>query len=390
MNVPELSERQQRLAGATLSAATGARQSAAARGGAAPAPGDRYVLRETADLPVEWVLLERHPQRAAFLAVPADTHPFVGGADVELPAGSAAGALRLRLAFPAWIATEQLPPELRVGAIDEITLAKARQKVREAGATVSSPTEDDELAEYQDWLREAIAPARAAAGSSEPAPRPQPRLGLPGRTRRPWLALAAAVLLLAAAGLTGLALIQGRQLSRLAEGKRTVEGALAQEQANRERAIAEQQAGARQLAERIERQSRDMERLQDRLAELEKGGAKLPEAVLNAPIAILNSTERVRGEEPKVVRIDPVVAPYLTIVLNLDDNTPYANYRALVTRHGSATPVWKDDRLERKGHGIQFALDRRRVPPDSYHFQVFGLRGAQANPLAEYDLIINR
>jgi hypothetical protein len=295
--MPELSQRQQRLTAATEAMVAGGRQAAEVRQGQPAAPGDRYVLRETADLPVEWVLLERHPQRAAFLAVPADTHPFVGSADVELTAGSASGALRLRLAFPTWIATEQLPPDLRVGAIDEITLAKARQKVREAGAAVSSPTEDDELAEYQDWLREAIAPARAAAGVSEPAHRPRPHLDRLGRAHRPWLALAAAVLLLAAAGLTGLALIQGRQLSRLAEAKRTVEGALAWEQANRVRAIADQQAGARQLDDRIERQSRDMERLQDRLAELEKGGAKLPEALLNVPIAILSSTERVRGEE---------------------------------------------------------------------------------------------
>src|SRR6185295_19446846 len=55
------------------------------RRGQPAAPGDLFVLPATADLPVEWAILERRPEgRGKLLVVPADTNPLVGTADVEV------------------------------------------------------------------------------------------------------------------------------------------------------------------------------------------------------------------------------------------------------------------------------------------------------------------
>ena len=55
------------------------------RRGLPPEPGDVFVLPTTAELPVEWVVLERRSETSGkLLVVPADTHPLAGTADVEL------------------------------------------------------------------------------------------------------------------------------------------------------------------------------------------------------------------------------------------------------------------------------------------------------------------
>lgn len=506
MSARELAERHRRLAAASLSVRL-AEQGPEVRRTRLPAAGDRYTLRATAELPVEWILLERHPERAAFLAVPADTHPFLGSADLAVPASP----LRLRCGAAVWLEEAALEPACHAGAIDRLTVERARQK---GLAPRSEPKSDeqaevDESPEYEDWMHEVVRPALAAAGTvapeRQPAPMPSPGLG---RRPLPW-AVAASILLLLSLALavwagwqrveigrlaaalneakaaspgpdppgetlliraferrlkaaeaeirrleaakrgteTALAQMRGRrseevlradqgwqgrlqeaeaELERLRVAKRGAEMALAAErdrqaevmlraeQALRRRlqdaeaelgrlaaakrgaetALAEERGhqadAAVTAAKRQQQEQAEKADLRRRLAEIEIVGAKLPEARINVSFAILSPTTPGSGEEPKVAQIEPVDTPNLPVVLNLDNDMTYARYRVVLTRKGSETPVWQSDRLESKGkeRRIQFLLDRRMIPPDSYHFQVFGLPGKRSEPLAEYDLVI--
>jgi len=81
------------------------------RRGRAPEPGEIFVLSETAELPVEWALLEARPK--AFLAIPADTQPLAGSRDFALGANVLSGPLVLRCGHAAEIAASRLRPRDR-------------------------------------------------------------------------------------------------------------------------------------------------------------------------------------------------------------------------------------------------------------------------------------
>jgi hypothetical protein len=339
-------------------------------GSKVPAPGDRFVLRTTVDLPVEWVLLERHPELPAFLAVPADTHPLVGSRDVELPAGSDAGVLRLRCGFPTWLEVGQLT--LRAGAIDDVTLAKARAKVRGARSGSSGPKAPgavEESPEYRGWIREAVVPALAAVGAMTPEPqRARPRTW--GRYRSA-LAWAVALSILLAGALAGWRI--GREKpGRNGEGRRA------------ERADA---AREHRLVERLQTQEGQAAQLRQRIADLERT-ASTAAAAINVPVAVLYPAEPMR-DKSEPTRI-PARAAHLVAVLIRDDAEEYAAYRVVLTRRGSSAPLWQSDALERLDRGINLELPRELLSPGAYRFHLLGLRGSRAQPLGDYELIIAR
>lgn len=157
-----------------------------------PGPGDLYVLRETAGLPIEWAVLERHPLGGAlWRAVPADTNPLVGSEDVEVPAGAQGGPLSLRCGFDVWIAAAALAPERRTGRISPEHVREAVHKCRqiESGEVAASALarEVDVDPEYADWVDEVPVRARGLVPSRVPS-------HSAGRSdRRPLYALAAAL-----------------------------------------------------------------------------------------------------------------------------------------------------------------------------------------------------
>lgn len=150
------------------------------RGGGGPEPGDLFVLPETADLPVEWAVLDRHPLNPGLLlAVPADANPFTGSADVEVPEGEPGGPLNLRCRFGVWMDAEAFEPERRTGTLASAAVEEARRKRRELewGEPSASPLawEVDADPEYRDWLADTAAPARAALEARRfTAKRPKP------------------------------------------------------------------------------------------------------------------------------------------------------------------------------------------------------------------------
>lgn len=386
MSGSSLSGRRLALAEEMARAAGRAEAAVRSRAGEAAAPGDRFVLEATADWPVEWVLLERHGERPKFLAVPADTQPLVGAADVAVPAGSAAGALSLRCRFPVWLEAGQLDLALRVGAIDEISLAKARQKVREAGTGTAAEIDLEGSVAYGDWIRETLSPALVAVGGGVEARTAEPRREVLPPRSRPALAWAAALAaLLLAVALAGWGLRQERRLERLAAGL---------EQAERERwaAVArEAEAGAverRRTAGILEQRKAEEKRLRERIAELETRAAPAPQAVLNVPFALLYPTEALRGPA-KTVRVPPG-AHFFLAVLSVEEATSHPSYRVIVTRKGRSAPVLQSDGLALSSGEVSLALPGELLLPGTYRFELFGLSDGKATPVAEYEIAITR
>jgi hypothetical protein len=177
------------------------------RGGGGPEPGDLFVLPETAGLPVEWAVLDRHPLNPGLLlAVPADANPLAGSADVEVPESEPGGPLNLRCRFGVWIEMGVFDPERRTGALAPAAVEEARRKRKELewGEPSASPLawEVDADPEYRDWLADTAAPARAALEARRfTSKRPKPggsMLAFPGS----WVRLLAAALLAVCVGLS--------------------------------------------------------------------------------------------------------------------------------------------------------------------------------------------
>jgi hypothetical protein len=417
---PNLSPRQRHLAAATEEAARSARAAAEARRGQPPVPGDRYVLAATAGFPVEWVLLERHRELPAFLAAPADVHPLVGSADLPLPDS----ALRLRGGAAAWIAESALAPASRVGAVDRVTVERARRKLQDSVQETDPDLvgEVDASPEYRDWRREVVAPALtamvlqglAAEGSVPAAPgRPETRpeteaLPRAGRPRR-WAA-AAAVFCASTVGLAGYAGWQQERLGDLAAANRLVQEerlALRQERQEMAAALESERVRLSQAASRTgvdwqrrldeQRRADEARRvdLERRLAALEAGQtrqAALSRAVLNVPLALLNPAEMLRsssGMEPDEVHVWDG-APDVTVGLNLDSEEKYDSYRVVLKQQGSEKVVWQSGGLQRQDYRVTLSLDPRLLPAGVYRFDLAGLRGGREEPLGEYGMRVLR
>jgi hypothetical protein len=142
-----------------------------------PAPGDLFVLAATADLPVEWAILNR--RAGQLLAVPADTRPLAGSADVEVPAELSGGPLSLRCRFGVWLDAALFEPELRSGALTPDIVAEALHHFRrvESADLEASPLaeEVDSDPEYADWIREVPERAQALVAAARPVPWPAAR-----------------------------------------------------------------------------------------------------------------------------------------------------------------------------------------------------------------------
>jgi hypothetical protein len=408
----ELSPRQQQLAAASASAMIADRAARAVRR-SEPAAGDRYVLPATADFPVEWVLLERHRQLPAFLAVLADTHPLVGSADFAgfgagFDAGAdairAAGALRLRGGATAWIEESALDPSLRVGALDQVTVERARRKLLESRPDPDPEwlSEADASLEYRDWRREVVAPALAALGPQErfTAPLAPPVMipvERPRNASRLWAA-AAAVFLALNLGLASYAGLQRERVVDLAAANRemrqemaaAVEGALQGERARQSQAASRTGQELRRLEKLRLAEAAKREELELRLADLRQDPPALAQALLNVPLASLNPAELLRGADSEVVRLTAGM-PYLQVVLNLDAVEEYPSYRTVLKRQGTSSPLWQTDQLVPQEQRLSVSLPSGLFSsPGAYRFEVYGLRGKQAEPLGEYDLVIAR
>ncbi|HSK76942.1 MAG TPA: hypothetical protein VLQ45_10830 [Thermoanaerobaculia bacterium] len=178
-------------------------------------PGDLFVLPATAELPVEWAILDRGAG-GKLLAVPADSGLPAGTADVFVPDGAPGGPSSLRCRYAVQLDGALFEPDLRSGTLAPETVAEALLRIRqiETGALERSPRaeEVDADPEYADWLRDV--PERAhelvsAARASNPRPSSARSWGAAHRL--------AAVLALAVIGLGLWVNVLLRQVERLSE-----------------------------------------------------------------------------------------------------------------------------------------------------------------------------
>jgi hypothetical protein len=181
--------------------------------GGPASPGDLFVLKATADLPVEWAVLER-ASGGKLLAVPADAGPRAGSADVEVSAQEPGGPLSLRCRFANRLDARLFDPELRTGRLADETVAEALHRIRqfESGTLEPSPLaeEVDADPEYQDWTRDVLEPARKR-GSETALRKAVPSTGGWTMTRL------AAALALVAVGLGIWVALLRREVDRLSE-----------------------------------------------------------------------------------------------------------------------------------------------------------------------------
>jgi hypothetical protein len=328
---------------------------------------------------VEWALLDRRSAEGPFLAVPGDSHPFLGSRDVEVETSS--GLLRLRCQAGLWLEPSAFEPDFRVGTLEPDGLDQARRKIREVAQRGFAPDpfleETDLSPEYEEWMRDVIWPARAAVDSLGTAPTFQPSR----RLLWGWMA-AAAVLLLVCSGLVLWVLRQSRQIDRLAARSTSSEAALSAERAQREEA---QRTAAKAVNMREERERE----LQARLSALE-GRVEAPaQPLLNPPVAILQPADVLRGTTPKSYKM-PATSPALTVVLKFRETEIYPAYRLTLTRDGNTKPIWSTDGLERSTEGVQLALPQRYIPPGQYRLSLSGLHSGKAQPVADYELTVTR
>ena len=213
-----------------------------ARHGRPAAPGDLFVLRATADLPVEWALLERRSD-GKLLAVPADAGPPAGSNDVEIPADAPGGPLSLRCRFSLGLDAALFERELRSGVIAEESVTEALYRVhelerppvlesRDVDADIDtvifasreelepypsgvSPLaeEVDADPEYQDWIRDVIDPAWVLASEAKPAARTRSSGGFSWGVAHQL----AAVLAVLAIGLSVWVAVLRREVDRLSQ-----------------------------------------------------------------------------------------------------------------------------------------------------------------------------
>ncbi len=107
-----------RRAAAKRSGGRGPLRTSAARSvvrGPEPWPGDLYMLAETADFPVEWLVVERTSGHCRLVA--ADTNPARGSADVPVPADVEGGPLSVRCAVSLQVGVETLRRGERTGTV---------------------------------------------------------------------------------------------------------------------------------------------------------------------------------------------------------------------------------------------------------------------------------
>ena len=182
-----------------------------------PRPGSVYLLRASAAWPVEWVVLQAdpaHPERV--IAVPSDTQPLAGRADLSLAEVTAGGPTTLRCGLAISLPRNVFELELFTRTLRAEDLGRALETWRQqiAGSGVGSLLQEENELDpaYREWMEEVPEAARAAIASAT-------RSSLFARPRRGarWIEVLAASLAIASLGLTFLFLSQKRELARLSE-----------------------------------------------------------------------------------------------------------------------------------------------------------------------------
>lgn len=334
------------------------RAGSAARG-PEPWPGDLYTLAETADFPVEWLVVERAASGLCRV-VATDTNPALGSADVPVPAELEGGPLSVRCAVSLQVGVETLRRGERTGAVAPEILDPVRRCLEELAAGSLDSDPDPEL---EDWLAEVLAPARAALLPPDlEAPGPPPRRF--GRSA----AVAAILLLLATLG--GLSALAWRfhrgELQARSEIDRLVHERQALETEHQRQLAALREAQAAQ---------------EQRPAE-----PPPPVSVPLQPLINLAYASFYPGETRGALReiAIPDAATHLFLLFYVGDQAPCTEYELEIARRGAAAFTVKELR-PLPSQEVSVAVPRGQVPDGSYRLRLLGLCGGERRELGAYE-----
>jgi len=130
-----------------------------------PQVGEFFLFPGAALLPFRWAAVLKHPDRPLLYAVPADTAPFVGSADVAVAADQPGGPMVLRCTLGLWVDQKDFQPRLRVGVLnpDHLDRAQARLEQIAQGRLdgTAGQRETDASPSYDAWMDEVAAALEA-------------------------------------------------------------------------------------------------------------------------------------------------------------------------------------------------------------------------------------
>ena len=327
-----------------------------------PWPGDLYVLTETADFPVEWLVVERTPRHCRLVA--ADTNPTLGGADVPVPAEVEGGALSVRCAVSLQVSVEVLRRGERTGTVAPEVLETVRRRLEDLASGAPSPGLDEPDSALADWLDEVLKPARVALFPAVlEAPEP----------RRRGLRVAAAAIVLLLAALGGLSALSWRFYRGELQARREI-ARLAHES----RALETEHR--RQIAALLETQAQ---------AQALKSPEPPPPAreplrpLVNLAYASFYP-DKSRGTQREIAV--PGGATHLFLVFYVGHQKPCATYELEIARRGApaASLIVKELR-PLPSQEVSAAVPRERLPDGSYQFQLFGLCDGSRKKLDAYE-----
>ncbi len=408
-------------------AAAKERQGVRARAAQPPGPGDVFVFQETADYPVDWAVVDRHPDDAQLLrVVPLDDYPQVGSCDVGLRLGTSGRGANARCDLSIWLDVSVFKSELRTGILTEEKLDRIRRKREqiESGTVVASIAEEevDGDPEYTRWKERTLRPAlkalpktsesdavSAAEAETESAAENTGREGriIPLRPRRRerrrprfepvnrWLALAATVVLVV--GLGGLQEMRRLQTQLAAESQRSAElerqkGELEGQLGSSGAAVEQLRKQYRKLEERSQQTVRDLEqerqRHQSDVADLRRKlrQTQASEVDVNLPILRLTGEEaRTRGGRP--FRLELSDARRVVLMVEVVDPEPYEEYGVRIVDKDGGTEVWSGAGLSKPGSMLRLGLPASLLELGEYEVVIYGIRGGEPKDLEESYLL---
>ncbi len=358
---------------------------------APPRPGDVFLSRRTAELPVEWLVLDAEAGRVRVVVL--DDHPYAGSRDLELPSRSLGGAAVLRCDLDAWVDASELEAELRTGVLATSVVEDVRRKRRAIDEeTLEASLLEEEVdgdPAYRQWREDTLRRALEALTGVEESVAPVPVTEASSGWGRwyPVLIAAAAILVLAAGW-------QIRRLSRqldharkqaveLQKERRTLEERLASSEAEREASTSEvgrvetalrevREASERALAEQTERWEARLRRAFDE------------SVVVNVPSFVLGRQARTRAGRGQAEVIEPGGARRLTLSLEVVDPSPFPRYRLRVVEKVSGEEVWRTDELVKvSSKWLRLDLPTDLFEAREYELRLYGLGAASATPLEE-------
>ncbi|MEM7588315.1 MAG: hypothetical protein AAF560_33315 [Acidobacteriota bacterium] len=358
-----------------------------------PEVGDIFLSRRTAEVPVEWLVMETGDD-GRLRVMPLDDFPFVGSRDLELPARSLGGAGVLRCDLGEWVEPDAFEPELRTGALSlpEMETVRRKQLAVEAWTPGGSLLEEviDGDPEYRAWRDETLRPAMdalagrtvssggdtagsGAAANDDPASAPV----IPWHHRW-WPFLVAAILLIAI-------LPTGWTFFRLDHQLGTERGRVAE--LTHERQILAEQLRASEAGE----QSADNQAagLILKLEEAEKAAAKALEEqearlmkrlkgaledriVVNVPRFFLGQQARRVAQLGRYHVIDPGQVSRYTLSLEVVNPAYYPRYRLTILAK-TGEEVWRTDQLIIDGSWLRLDLPAGFLEPGEYRLRIEGI-----------------